>query len=150
MTEHGFCCPFNNTFHIFTSTPMNEIIYGHFCVLKTIYMVMNLLKEPKKAQLINNLLYCCLLHCPQTIAAIWFNKIYKTKQLTAKYFSIKINGNNRQSRNTRIAPTRYRINQEIKFLYCKKQKLNEPLYKIHLECAKYVLECYVAVYTNNY
>jgi hypothetical protein len=28
-----------------------------------------------------------------------------------------------------------RINQEIKFLYCKKQKLNEQLYKIHLECA---------------
>ena len=42
MTEHGFCCPFNNTFHIFTSTSINEIIYGNFCVLKTIYMVMNL------------------------------------------------------------------------------------------------------------
>jgi hypothetical protein len=28
MTEHGFCCPFNNTFHIFTSTSINGIIYG--------------------------------------------------------------------------------------------------------------------------
>ena len=70
-------------------------------------------------------------------AAIWFNKICKTKQLTPKYFSIKINGDNKQTKNTRIAATRYRINQEIKFLYCKKQKLNELLYNIHLECAKY-------------
>jgi len=69
-------------------------------------------------------------------AAIWFNKMCKTKQLTPKCFSIKINGN-RQSRNTRIAATRYRINHNIKFLYCKKQKLNELLYKIHLECVKY-------------
>jgi hypothetical protein len=29
------------------------------------------------------------------------------------------------------------MNQEIKFLYRKKQKLNELLYKIHLKCAKY-------------
>jgi hypothetical protein len=68
---------------------------------------------------------------------IWFNKICKTKQLTPKYYSIKLNGNNRQSRNIRIAATRYRINHEIKFLYCEKLKLNEPLYRIHLECAKY-------------
>jgi hypothetical protein len=32
-----------------------------------------------------------------TNAAIWFNKICKTKQMTPKYFSIKINGNNRQN-----------------------------------------------------
>jgi hypothetical protein len=31
-------------------------------------------------------------------AAIWFNKICKTKQMTPKYCSIKINGNNRQNR----------------------------------------------------
>jgi hypothetical protein len=31
--------------------------------------------------------------------------------------------------------TQYRINQEIKFLYIKKLKLNEQLYKLHLECA---------------
>ena len=38
----------------------------------------------------------------KTSAAIWFNKICKTKQLTPKYLSIKINGNNRQTKNTRI------------------------------------------------
>jgi hypothetical protein len=31
--------------------------------------------------------------------------------------------------------TQYRINQEIKFLYIKKTKLNEQLYKLHLECS---------------
>ena len=40
-------------------------------------------------------------------AAIWFNKMYKTKQLTPKYFNIKINGNSIQTRNTRPAATRY-------------------------------------------
>ena len=34
----------------------------------------------------------------KTNAGVWFNKICKTKQLTPKYFSIKINGNNRQNR----------------------------------------------------
>ena len=53
--------------------------------------------------------------------AIWFNKICKTKQLTPKYINIKINGNNNQTRKNRLAAIKYRINQEIKFLYCKKQ-----------------------------
>ena len=35
------------------------------------------------------------------------------------------------------AATQFRINQEIKFLYTKKQKLEEQLYKLHLECAAY-------------
>ena len=30
----------------------------------------------------------------------------------------------------------YRINQEIKFLYTKKTKLNEQLHKLHLKCAE--------------
>jgi hypothetical protein len=35
-------------------------------------------------------------------AAIWFNEVCKTKQLTPEFFNIKINGNNRQNRKTRI------------------------------------------------
>jgi predicted glutamine amidotransferase len=31
------------------------------------------------------------------------------------------------------AATQYRLNQELKFLYIKKQKLNERLYRIHIE-----------------
>ena len=41
-----------------------------------------------------------------------------------------------QNKNTRIAATRYTRNQKIKILYCKKQKLKELLYNIHLELAK--------------
>ena len=55
--------------------------------------------------------------------------------MTPKYFSININGNNNQTKNTRLAATKYRINQEIKFLYCK--KINERLYHVHLESATY-------------
>jgi len=35
------------------------------------------------------------------------------------------------------AVVRFRINQGIKFLYIKKQKLNEQLYGLHLNCATY-------------
>ena len=40
-----------------------------------------------------------------------------------------------QSKNTELAATKYRANQEIWFLFCKKQELNEQFYKMHLECA---------------
>jgi hypothetical protein len=71
----------------------------------------------------------------RTTAAIWYNKICRDRQLTPKYISIKVNGNNKQSQKTLLNATRFRINQEIKFLYVKKQKLNEQLYKAHLQCA---------------
>ena len=71
----------------------------------------------------------------KTNAAIWFNKTCRDKQLSPNYINIKINGNNRQCNNTIRTAVRYRINQEIKFLYIKKQKLNEQLYKHDLKCA---------------
>jgi hypothetical protein len=61
----------------------------------------------------------------KTMAAIWFNKTCRDKELRPNYINIKINGNNRQCNNTMKAAVRFRINQEIKFLYIKKQKLNE-------------------------
>jgi hypothetical protein len=57
------------------------------------------------------------------------------KQITPRYISIKVNGNNPQSQKTKNTAIRYRINQELKFLYAKKQRLNEQLYSTHLECA---------------
>ena len=48
-----------------------------------------------------------------------FNKICKTKQLTPKYSGIKINGNNRQTKNTRRAATK-----KSNLYFVKKQKLN--------------------------
>jgi hypothetical protein len=60
---------------------------------------------------------------------------YREKQLTSNYISIKISGKNKECQKTIKAATQYRLNQELKFLYVKKQKLNERLYRIHLECA---------------
>jgi hypothetical protein len=37
----------------------------------------------------------------KTTAAIWFNKICKSHQLTPKYIKIEVNGNNKQSYNTK-------------------------------------------------
>ena len=62
-------------------------------------------------------------------------KIRKAKQLTAQYIQTKVNGNNMQSKKAKIAANKQRLTQEIKLLYCKKQKLDEQLYRIHLECA---------------
>ena len=53
----------------------------------------------------------------KTIAAIWYNKTCKNRQISPNYISIRINGNNRQCTNILKAATLYRINQEIKFLY---------------------------------
>jgi hypothetical protein len=47
-------------------------------------------------------------------------KICGARQLTTKYINIKVNGNSRQSENTRLAGIRCRLNQEIQFLYKKK------------------------------
>ena len=61
----------------------------------------------------------------KTTAAIWYNKTCKEKRLTPKYFKIKISDNSKQSINTQKAAIHYRINQEIKFFYLKKAKINE-------------------------
>jgi hypothetical protein len=37
----------------------------------------------------------------KTNAAIWFNKICRTEQLTPNYINITINGNTQRSRNTK-------------------------------------------------
>jgi hypothetical protein len=84
----------------------------------------------------------------KTNAAIWFNKICKTRQLQPKYINIKINNNNPWNNKTKAFAIRYRINQEIKFLYCKKQKLNEQLYHLHVQCANYCNGIWQYMYDN--
>ena len=71
----------------------------------------------------------------KTNAAIWFNKICRDRQLKPKYISFKINGRKQQDKRTTTNAIRFRINQEIKFLYKKKQHLNQQLYQTQLECA---------------
>jgi hypothetical protein len=65
----------------------------------------------------------------------------RTKLLTPKYIRIKVNDSTTQSKRTTPAAIKYRINQEIKLLYFKKQNLIQQLYKIHLECAKILMLC---------
>ena len=94
--------------------------------------------------------YTILLHCSYTVflwrsyicmfvllVGHWYNKSWRQKQLTPSYIAIKINGNKPRCCKTIKAATQYWINQELKFLYVKKQRLNEQLYKIHLECTSF-------------
>jgi hypothetical protein len=55
-----------------------------------------------------------------TTADIWFNKMCKVYNVTPKYINIKVNGKNKQNHNTLQAAIKYRITQELKFLYAKK------------------------------
>jgi hypothetical protein len=43
-------------------------------------------------------------------------------------------GTNSRCQRTKDIAIHFRINQEIKFQYAKKQQLNERLYRLHLEC----------------
>ena len=71
----------------------------------------------------------------KTNAAIWFNKMCRIRHLRPNYTNININGRKPQDERTTINSIRYRLNQEIKFLCCKKQNFNQRLYNTHLKCA---------------
>jgi TPR repeat protein len=68
----------------------------------------------------------------KTDAAVWYNKACKLKQLTSNCICIKIKRNNTQYQKTIKAPTLYRLNQKLKFLYVKNQTLKEQLYEVLL------------------
>lgn len=68
----------------------------------------------------------------KTNAAIWVNKICKNHQLAPKYIKIEVNGNNKQSYDTINLAIKYRLSQELTFLYMQKQKVNEKLYRTHV------------------
>jgi len=71
----------------------------------------------------------------RTNASIWYNKMWRQRKLTPAYKNIRINGNNQQCQKTQKTANQYRISQEINFLYIKKIKLSEQLFKLHLKCA---------------
>jgi len=60
----------------------------------------------------------------KTNASVWFNKMCEVKQLKPNYVNVKINGQNPQDKRTTINAVRFRINQEIKLLYCKNKLQN--------------------------
>ena len=73
----------------------------------------------------------------KTNAAVCFNKMCRIKHLNPNYINIKINGKKSQNKKTTNNAVKCRINKEIKFLYCKKQNLNQQLYLIHPKSAQY-------------
>jgi len=79
-----------------------------------------------------------LLQCVCTLKTIfiWYNKTCRQKQLTLTYVNIRINGKNQQCQKTLRTANQYRLNQEINFLYTKKLKLDEQLFKLHLKCTE--------------
>jgi hypothetical protein len=110
----------------------------NLCTIKTDYMKMHSeiirIMDAERANLLNNFKNTKgkLL---KTNAAIWFNKMCKIRQVKPNYVNTIIKGRKQQDKKTASQAIRYRITQEIKFLYRKKQHLNEQLYRIHLKCA---------------
>jgi hypothetical protein len=68
-------------------------------------------------------------------ANIYFNKQCLSKKIVPSYAKIKLPNTSTAARNTQRKIHSMRIRDEIKFLYKKKQQLNNILYKIHLEAA---------------
>ena len=67
---------------------------------------------------------------------IYFNQQYLTKKTVPNYANIKIPCTSPATQVTQKKVHIIRIKEEIKFLYRKKQKLNNDLYKIHLKAAQ--------------
>jgi hypothetical protein len=74
--------------------------------------------------------------------------LYDIFVFTPKYIAVKVNGHNRQSQNILKTAIKYRINQELKYLYIKKQKLNEQLYHLYLNCAKNLQNSWLYIQAN--
>ena len=73
----------------------------------------------------------------RTNAHIWFNRMCKSKNITPNYARQKIKGSTYAAKLTQKQLTKLRINNELKFLYIKKQQINNKLYEIHLINAQF-------------
>ena len=69
------------------------------------------------------------------IASIHFNRQCITRNLTPAYARIKVPNTSQAHSYTQCRVTNLRIKDEIKFLHCKKQKLNKLIYHLHLSLA---------------
>jgi len=61
-------------------------------------------------------------------ASIWFNTVCRTYHFTPNFVHIEVNGTNYRCHKTLDAANTFQLNQELIYLYVKKQKLNEQLY----------------------
>jgi len=67
-------------------------------------------------------------------ANIYFNRQCLIKQVTPIYAKIKIPYTSPATNITQKKVQTIRTLDEIKFLYMKKEKMNNALYRIHLKC----------------
>ena len=65
----------------------------------------------------------------------------KIKHPKPNYMNNNVNGKKSQGKKNTTNVIKYRINKETKFLYCKKQNLNQQLYCIHLNVHTIVMVC---------
>ena len=68
-------------------------------------------------------------------ASIYFNRKSLNKKLTPSYAKIKIPNTSPAHKHTQRKVSKLRRKDEIKFLHCKKQKLNLEIYQLHLKLA---------------
>jgi len=60
-------------------------------------------------------------------AAIWYSKTCRIKQLIPTCVNVSVNDNNQRCQRTKNAAIRYRINQQLKFLYTR--VLSQPVHR---------------------
>jgi hypothetical protein len=93
-------------------------------------------------QLLNLFINFYVVHTEHVVTKIIYKhtnmctRLIKLQHLEPKYASIQIKGNNHHSKKTKKVAISIRLKEELKFLYIKKQKLNEKLHQIHSICAK--------------
>jgi hypothetical protein len=73
----------------------------------------------------------------RTNAHIWFNQTCQNRNIIPKYANIAIKGTSRAIKLTQKQAIKLRIKNEIKYLYVKKQNINNQLYKLHLKNVQY-------------
>jgi hypothetical protein len=69
------------------------------------------------------------------IQSIYFNRKCLQYNIIPKYAKLKIPNTSPIAKRTQKTASKQRIKDEIRFLYCKKQNLNQQLYKLHLHLA---------------
>jgi hypothetical protein len=72
-----------------------------------------------------------------TKAHVWFNRTCQSKSIIPKYAYLKLKGTSNAVNLTKIQLTKLRVNNELKYLYIKKQNINKQSYKLHLKNAQY-------------
>jgi len=81
-------------------------------------------------------------------ASIYFNRKCLNKKLTPSYAKIKIPNTSPAHKHTQQKASKLRIKDEIKYLHCKKQKINSDIYQLHMKLAHYWQNLWPLIHQN--